>query len=138
MSSADNPRRYEGTHATLQILRPRPGVIVVILEGSDVGEVGDAPFRLLDRYVAGDMPTELFIDARHGRGASVEVGTTWAMWLRRHRSSLQRVAMLTRTRVLRLSADLIQRFSGLGDAMEVYEDPEQFDAQLDMSMRWRG
>lgn len=138
MSSTDNPRRYEGTHATLQILRPRPGVVVVVLEGSDVGEVGDAPFRLLDRYVAGDTPTELFIDARYGRGASVDVGTTWAMWLRRNRSRLQRVAMLTRTRVLRLSADLIQRFSGLGDTMQVYEDPAQFDAQLDMSMRWRG
>lgn len=138
MSSANSARLYEGTHATLQILRPRPGVVVVVLEGSDVGEVGDAPFRLLDRYVASETPTELFIDARHGRGASVEVGTTWAMWLRGNRSRLQRVAMLTRTRVLRLSADLIQRFSGLGDVMEVYEDPAQFDAQLDMTMRWRG
>lgn len=138
MRSADNARLYEGTHATLQIVRPRPGVVVVVLEGSDVGEVGDAPFKLLERYVASDTPTELFIDARHGRGASVEVGTAWAMWLRRHRSRLRRVAMLTRTRVLRLSADLIQRFSGLEDAMEVYEDPAQFDAQLDMAMRWRG
>lgn len=42
-------RRWSGSHGSLTLSRPAPGVVLVPLEGTDVGEFGEEPFGELMR-----------------------------------------------------------------------------------------
>lgn len=111
-------------HCTMRLSEPAPGVVLLVIEGSDVGELGEAPFRALDARVApGDV--SLFIDARASRGATVDVSDQWARWLKRRRPRLRRTTMLTGTRYVAITASFVARFAELGDAMVVLTDPER-------------
>jgi hypothetical protein len=116
----------EGMHCTLSVERPVPGVVLVCFAGTDVGEFGDAPFRELERDVATGRPFELFIDAHAGRAASIHVSNDWARWMKLRRSSLRCVHMLTATKFVQLSADLVRRFADLGDTMRIYTARDAF------------
>ena len=116
----------EGMHCTLSVERPVPDVVLVRFAGTDVGEFGDAPFRELENDVATGRAFELFIDAHAGRAASIHVSNDWARWMRHRRASLRCVHMLTGTKFVQLSADLVRRFADLGDAMRIYTDRDTF------------
>ena len=75
-------RLASGTCA-FQIERRSPGVLLVRIEGHDIGEFGDLPMRCLEAFMSQDLPVELFIDARATRGASMQVSNDWAAWLGR-------------------------------------------------------
>jgi hypothetical protein len=124
-----DPVRFASVHCSIEIARPAPGVVLVSLSGTDGGEFADAPFVELERDFKHDAPLELFIDARLGRAASIEVSGQWAAWLRKHKLRYAHISMLTRTRFIQLSADLVKRFSEL-DMMRLYTDPASFDAAL--------
>lgn len=122
-------RTFEGLHATLTLRRERPGLVVLELAGNDVGELHDAPFQLLSKYLEADGSIELFIDARRVRTASIEVSNDWAVFLRNHRSQLIHISMLTATRFIQLTADFVRRFANL-EQMRIYTAPDAFDAAL--------
>jgi hypothetical protein len=124
--SFETSKYLEGMHCTLSVERPVPGVVLVKFAGTDVGEFGDAPFHELENDVATGEPFELFIDAHAGRAASIHVSNDWARWLRYRRKSIRCVHMLTATKFVQLSADLVRRFAELGDAMRIYTDREAF------------
>lgn len=128
MDHAD--QRFEGVHCTISISRPRFGLVVISLSGRDVGEHGDAPFRALEALIAEHAETELFIDARGGKGAALDVSGAWASWLRQHRARFAHVSMLTGSRFIQLSAELVQRFSGLGESMRLYTDAQAYEEAL--------
>ena len=128
--SNSHPVRFEGLHCTIEIQRPAPRVVLVSLSGTDAGELGDAAFVELARDVEGPAPIELFIDARQGRAASIDVSGSWARWLGQNKAHFQHVSMLTSTRFIQLSADLVRRFAGLGETMRLYTDPQSFDDAL--------
>jgi hypothetical protein len=121
---------FEGVHCTIAIRRPARDVVVIAISGTDIGELGDAPFRALVGDVAGDRPIELFIDARATRGASIDVSSEWAAWLGRHRQRFRHVSMLTGSRFIRLTADFVRNFAELGELMRIYTDPATFDGAL--------
>jgi hypothetical protein len=123
-------RHLEGMHCTLSVERPAPGVVLVTFAGTDVGEFGDAPFRELENDVGTGRTFELFIDAHAGRAASIHVSNDWARWLGGHRASLTCVHMLTATKFVQLSADLVRRFADLGDGMRIYTDRGAFAEAL--------
>jgi len=125
--------RFEGVHCTMAVRRPSAGVVVLVIEGSDAGELGDAPFRELDKDLSGPAPVELFVDARGTKGATVDVSNEWAQWLRAHRAQLKGLHMLTGTRYVQLTADLVRRFAEL-EMMRVYTDPAAFDEALAAAM----
>jgi hypothetical protein len=125
---------YEGVHSSLAIRRPAPGVAVVVLSGSDIGEFGDLPMRELQKDLACFNAIELFIDARAVRGASIEVSAEWALWLRSHRASFNRLNMLTGSRYIQITAAFVRRFSGLADLMNVFTDRVAFDESLAFSV----
>jgi hypothetical protein len=125
-----NERRFEGVHCSITVRWPAPGVAVVVFVGRDVGELGDAPFVELERQLTQRAPIELFIDARGAKGASVDVSGSWAAWLRAHKGQLTRVHMVTGSRFIELSADMVRRFAELGDIMRVTTDPAAFDDEL--------
>lgn len=126
--------RFEGVHCTMTIEEPAPAVVIVAIDGTDVGELGDAPFRALAPLIERDDGVELFIDARRARGASIDVSAEWAQWLSRHRDALRRVSMLTPTRLVQLTASFVRRFAELGDRMRVYTEPALFDDALSSAL----
>jgi hypothetical protein len=104
------------------------------LTGWDVGEFGDAPIKELDRLLEQSDKVSLFIDARAVKGATIDVSSEWAQWLRRRRSRLAVVAMLTGAPFVQLTAKFVQRFAELGEAMRLYTDAGAFDAALRASI----
>ena len=121
---------YEGVHCSLRIRRPAPGVAVVVLSGSDIGEFGSLPMRELQKDLACFNTLELFIDARAVRGASIEVSAEWALWMRAHRASFKRINMLTGSRYIQITAAFVRRFSGLADLMNVFTEHGAFEESL--------
>src|SRR5262245_59152174 len=122
--------RFEARDCTMTIEEPAPGVVLVSIEGTDIGQLGEAPFRVLAPLVAGDRPVELFIDARRTRGVSMDVSGDWALWLARHRDALRHVSMLTATRFVQVTADFVRRFADLGEMMRIYTEPSVFEGAL--------
>jgi hypothetical protein len=121
---------FQGQHCTLKIRRPGVRVVVVAFSGHDVGEFGEGPFQALARDTRGDGTLELFIDAREGVAASLDVSSEWAFWLARHRDSFRHVSMLTGSRFIQLSAGFVRKFADLGDLMRLYTDPAAFEGAL--------
>jgi hypothetical protein len=122
--------RLEGLHCAIDIDEPEPGVVLLTIAGTDVGELGEAPFRELAPMLAGDRRIELFIDARLARGPSIDVSSEWARWLADHRDHLHHVNMLTSSRLVRLTADFVRRFAGLSEAMRIHTDVVMFECAL--------
>lgn len=126
---------HEGIHCALAITRPAPGIAVVILSGTDVGEFADFPMRELSKDLARFGSIQLFIDARAVRGASVEVSSAWALWMITHRAQLTQISMLTGSRYIQITADFVRRFGGLIDRMKIFTDQTAFDESLVSSVR---
>jgi hypothetical protein len=102
---------WVGARSTLRIHRPAPGVVVVTITGTDVGEHGDEPFAELMKDAAlGSF--ELFVDARDSRGVALEVSGRWARWLAAHRASLRRVHMLAMSRLGAANDQVRQQLCG--------------------------
>ena len=120
---------FEGVHCTLALRRPRAGVVVLILSGTDIGELGRAPFEALEADLA-QGPIEVFIDARQARTASVAVTSEWALFFRNHRERIARVHILTTTRFLQVSAGMVRDYALLAERMTVLTDPADLERRL--------
>lgn len=120
----------EGAHCTMRIERVATGVILLTITGRDAGELGDAPFRALDRLTEGAQRVAIFVDAREGSGATIDVSGAWAQWFTRNRARLTGVTMLTGSRLVSLTADFVRRFAALDDTMRVTGDAAAFEAAL--------
>ena len=123
----------EGVSTSMMLKRMSAAVVLVAIRGTDVGELGDKPFAALDAELAKGS-FSLFIDARHTRGASVDVSNAWARWLRKHRDDLGRIHMLTGSRFVQMTADFVRRFAELGDAMFIYTDSSIFEETLESAL----
>src|SRR5262249_30515679 len=102
--------------------------------GRDTGELGDAAFREIERDLTGPDRIQLFIDARGGRTASIDVSGEWALWLSKNRAKFRHVSMLTGSRFIQLSAEFVRKFADLGDLMRIYTDPAAFEGALGNSV----
>lgn len=126
---------YEGVHCTLAIKRPAPAIVAVILAGSDIDEFADYPMQELAKDLQRFESIELFIDARAVRGASIEVSSRWALWMRTHHTRLKQINMLTGSRYIDVTAQFVRRFAGLADRMRIYTDAAAFDQSLTASIQ---
>jgi hypothetical protein len=136
MDPREDVVELSGVNTTMTIKRLAASVVAVVISGTDVGELGEAPFRALDQQLARG-PFSLFVDARRTKGASVDVSNLWARWLRNHRDDLVRIHMLTGSRFVTMTADFVRRVAELGDAMLIYTDPNVFDETLDAALHRR-
>jgi len=129
---SEEPReiRYDGIHCNLAIQRLSPGVVVLKISGSDVGEFGDAPMLALNQWLAGAESVQFFIDARDVRGASIDVSGEWARWLRAHKVELSTITMLTGSRFILMTAEFVRRFSALEGVMRICTEPSVFENAL--------
>src|SRR5690606_12249217 len=128
--SAPQRSRIEGIHCAMEMERLARGVALVVIEGTDVGELGDAPFRVLDPWLTESEHFELFVDARRARGPSVDVSHDWALWLNKHRTTLLHVSFLTGSRLVELSAGFVKSFADLGEQMRLFHDASLFAGAL--------
>jgi hypothetical protein len=71
-ASETSERTLEGIHCTLTIRHPSRSVIVLRIDGTDVGEFGQEPMKLLDEWLAGSDNVDFFI------GVSALEGMMWA------------------------------------------------------------
>jgi hypothetical protein len=126
--------RFEGIHCTLCVASPHPSIVVVTFEGQDTGELGDAAFQEMEKMLAACPRVELFIDARHGKAASVDVSSDWARWLSSKRKHFWHISMLTGSPFIQMSAGFVRKFADLGDVMRLYSDAAAFEAVLDHSI----
>ena len=115
---------------TQVIERRAPTVLVLRIEGHDVGEFGSLPMRCLEALLPDGLGIELFVDARATRGVTMHASNDWAAWLGRHRDRFIGVHMLTGSRYVQVTAEFVRRFTGLEDRMKVYSDAAAFDAEL--------
>jgi hypothetical protein len=127
----------QGIHGSMRIERPAPRVVVMRITGHDVGELGDAPFREVERaLVESEGGTiELYVDARASTGVTTDVSGAWAGWLVKHKSKLAHVSMLTRSKFVQVTAEFVRRFGDLTDKMRLYTDETAFDEALAASVR---
>lgn len=126
---------YQGVHCTLAINRPARAIVTVILAGSDIDEFADYPMQELAKDLQRFESIELFIDARAVRGASIEVSSRWALWMRTHNTRLKQINMLTGSRYIDVTAKFVRRFVGLADRMRIYTDAVAFEQSLAASIR---
>ena len=136
----------EGVHGSMRIERPAPRVVVMRITGHDIGELGDAPFREVERALAEDGLVELYVDARESTGVTTDVSGAWAGWLVKHKAKRAHVSMLTRTKFVQVTAErscadstrtrrrtappVVRRFGDLTDKMRLYTDEKAFDEAL--------
>lgn len=121
---------YVGTSGTMAIQAPAPGVVVITVEGHDIGEFGAEPMRWLEGYLASARPVALYIDARRTRGVSMGVSSEWALWLGENRASFEHISMLPGSRFIEITAEFVRRFSGLEGVMRIFTDGTAFDEAL--------
>ena len=128
--SADGEVRFQGVSCSISIARPRRGVVLVRFEGRDVGELGEAPFREIEKLMDGRSALELFIDARAAKGATTDVSGQWAQWLGDNKSRFRFVNMLVGTKFIQLSAEFVRKFANLGEKMRIFTDVAAFESEL--------
>lgn len=128
----------QGIHGSMRIERPTPSVVVMRISGHDVGELGDAPFKEVERALDGDGLVELYVDARDSSGVTTDVSGAWAGWLVKHRARFAHVSMLTRSRFVQVTAEFVRRFGDLADKMRLYTEEKAFDEALAASIASRG
>jgi len=127
---AAEPIRLEGVNGSITLEQRSPSVVLVSISGHDTGELGDAPFEVLETYLVPAKP-EIFVDARDAVGASIDVSAAWATWLVGNRARYSRLHMLTGSRYVQITASFVRRFTELGDQMRIYTDPSAFEQALD-------
>lgn len=110
--------------------RPRWGVLIVTINGHDVGQFGTAP---LDEIVAAmhrERPLELYIDAREAFGADPSISEDWTRFFITNRSNLRQVHILVGSKFIYLTVAIAQHRSHTDDLIQVYTDPAAFEARL--------
>jgi SAM-dependent methyltransferase len=125
--TAPETTKLEGVHSAMIIGRPAPGVVILIIEGADIGELGERPFLELAPDLQSIEKLQLFVDARAASGPSIEVSAQWASWLKANYSRLAHVTMLPGSRFVHITAEFVRHFAGLGDTMRILMDPAAFD-----------
>src|SRR5690606_28558296 len=134
-STPDNSIQLEGIHCRMLLNSPANGVILLRIEGRDVGELGARPLEAIEQFMPETSSVSLFVDAWKTTGASIEVSNEWAQWLRRHRDRFSKIHFLTQSSFVRITAEFVRRFSNLGDLMSVYSDERAFRVALDSSRK---
>ena len=125
-----NDRSFEGLHCTVLLQRPVPGVVVLVVDGERIAELGDAPVRTLELDIARGPKLQLFFDGRGVRERSVELSTHWTRWLTQHKHGLRQISILTASPCVHLNVGTARRLADLGELLRVYTQPASFDAAV--------
>lgn len=134
MGQIPNEFQFDGAHGGLLIRRYEPGIVLLKVTGTDIGEFGEAPMNSIDEWLDQSAPVDFFIDARDGRGVSIDVSGDWALWMGANRAKFRSVTMLTGSAFIQLTAGFVRRFAALEGIMRICTQPAVFDQALGESI----
>ena len=110
--------------------RPRPGVVFMRIVGNDKGEFGTAPMDELREDISRYAPIELFVEMDELTGANLPVQEAWTAWFSTYRPALKSVSILTRSKFMHFTAEVVKFFSRTGELIRVYLDSQPFEEAL--------
>jgi hypothetical protein len=110
--------------------RLRPHALLVSISGHDRGELGTGPLDEIRMELLRSKPLELFVDARAATGAAVSVSNEWTKFFATHKHELKRVSVLVGSKVMNLTVAIAQHLSRTGNLIQIYSDPELFEARV--------
>ncbi|OJH35896.1 hypothetical protein [Cystobacter ferrugineus] len=122
--------RLKSERCTFIYWRPRPGVVVLRIVGEDRGEFGTAPMDELRGDISRYAPLELFIEMEDSAEARMPVQEAWTDWFNTHRSALKSVSILTRSKYMHFTAEMVKFFSRTGELIRVYLEEAPFEEAL--------
>ncbi|QRN98016.1 hypothetical protein JRI60_02780 [Archangium violaceum] len=119
--------RLSGDRCSYTYQRLRPGVVFIRMQGDDKGELGDAPRDELREDIRRYAPIELFFEMDESTGTNLPVQEAWTEWFSRNRPVLKGVNVLTRSKFMHFTAEVVKLFSRTGELIRVYMDPAPFE-----------
>jgi len=131
----DGPIRLTSGESAFEFARPRAGVLVVTVTGYDKGQFGTAALDEIGSVLRVAAPVRLFVDARNAIGATVRVSQDWTSFFSRHQRDLAHVHVLAGSKMVELTVAIARHLSRTGNLIQLYSDPEIFEAQLAAACR---
>jgi hypothetical protein len=126
----DGTVRLSSERCSFTYQRPRPGVVFIRIAGDDRGEFGPAPRDELRGDISRYAPVELFFEMDESTGANLPVQEAWTEFFSGNRPALKSVSILTRSKYMHVSAEMVKLFSRTGELIRVYLDSEPFEEAL--------
>ncbi|HEX8438304.1 hypothetical protein [Archangium sp.] len=127
---ADGSVQLTSERSSYTYQRPRPGVVFMRISGDDKGEFGNAPRDELRGDINRYAPVELFVEMDESTGANLPVQEAWTEFFSANRPALKGVSVLTRSKYMHVSAEVVKLFSRTGELIRVYLDPAPFEEAL--------
>lgn len=116
--------------------RLRPGVLLITIDGDDVGQFGTAPLDEIEHeFGRFNAPVQVFVDARRALGPSTAVMETWTAWLARNKDKLQKldVCILEESKLLHLTVSIAKHLSRTGSLIGIFSNLDEFVAVIQRS-----
>jgi hypothetical protein len=126
----DGQLRLAAGNGSFTYERVRPGVLLVSVSGSDMGQFGTASLDEVRLEMLRQRPVELFVDAAAAQLVSVPVSKEWTQFFSLNREHLSRVSVLVGSRAIELTVAIAQHLSQTGNLIQIYTDRELFAARL--------
>ena len=126
-NDGDGTVQLECEGCTFTYMRPRPGVVYLVIRGKDRGQFAEAAMHELEHDLDRWPPVELYVDTSLAGGVVTEVSEAWSGWFKDHRAELKSVSILVRSRFMHLTVEVAKLFSRTGEMIRVYLDPGHFE-----------
>jgi hypothetical protein len=126
----DGEVRLYDAACTFSFRRLQAGALLVTITGNDTGQFGTRTLDEIRLELMRYRPLELFVDAREAVGAAVSVSDEWTRFFALNREHLKRVSVLVGSKVVYLTVAIAQHLSRTGNLIQIYSDPETFEARL--------
>jgi hypothetical protein len=121
-------RIASGLHVAL-IARLAPGVLLVSERGTQRPETRAAMIRELEAEIAAIRPISVFIDARASDRMDAGGRDEWSAFGKRHKSEIQGVTVLVRSKLLEMAFSVMSMFLG-GEAIRIVASEDVFLAEI--------
>lgn len=132
---ADGRIKLSAGDCAFVFARLKPGVLLVTIAGYDTGQFGTTTLDEIRLEMQRHQPLELFVDAREVFGAAMSVSDEWTRFFTDSRERLKRVSVLAGSKAVHLTVAIAQHLSRTGSLIQIYSDPELFDARVAAAAR---
>ena len=126
----DGSVRLRSLKCSFTYFRLRPGVVLMRIEGDDSGEFGTAPMDELREDLNRYAPVEFFVEMLPTAGARLPVQEAWTEWFSQNRAALKSVSILTRSKFMYFTAEVVKLFSRTGELIRVYLEQQPFEEAI--------
>ena len=126
--AADGTVTLVAGRGTYRYRRPRSGVLDIVIEGLDDGQFGTAALDEIAMALLRERPLEIFVDTSAASMPAAAVSRQWGQFFALNRKDLKRVSVLVSSKGVELTIEIAQHLSHTGRLIQLYTDPEVFQA----------